>query len=379
MWKLPTILISIVLILVAVGLVMLASTSASLGLQRHGDPNYFVFRQFVWLLLAVCAAVVSARLDYHQLKWAAVPLLGLSVVLLAMCLVPGVGRLINGSRRWLMFHTVNIQPSELAKYASVVFLAWYLDKARRHIQEFTRGVLIPGVALAVVLGLIFLEPDYGTTVLIATVAGVLMYLGGVRKSWLVAGFVVAAAGFAVAVACDEERMNRVISFWNPEKYAADESFQLMNAIYGFVAGGGAGAGLGQGMQKRFYLPEAHTDFIFAIVGEELGLAATLGILLLFAALFICGLVIAAKAPDGFGRLLAWGVTLTLVLQALINMGVVTGSLPTKGMALPFISYGGSSLVVCGLQVGLLVNVALHAGGVIRDEESQRIKDRLQRF
>ena len=174
-------------------------------------------------------------------------------------------------------------------------------------------------------------------------------------------------------------MRRILSFLHPERYAEDEAFQLINALYAFIAGGLRGAGLGQGLQKRFYLPEAHTDFIFAIIGEEMGFIFTAGIVLLYLGFLFCGMFIAWRAPDRFGRLLAFGITLMIATQAAINIGVVTGCLPTKGLALPFIRYGGSSLLVCSFMVGVLVNVALHAGGAIEDDDTRIIKDRTVRL
>jgi len=376
MWKTASVLMGLVLILVTLGVIMLASTSAVRGESQFHNPNYFLLRQLLWLGLAAVVCAAAARLDYHHLRWVAIALLAGAIGLLGVCFVPHVGLCINGSRRWIKLAGLcNFQPSEFAKYAIIVFLAWWMKQAERRAGEFFMGMVVPGAGLAAVLGLIFLEPDFGTTMLTAVVGMSMLFLGGTRLRYLTIAAVVGFCGFAFAVMENPNRMTRILAFLNPAKYAEKEAFQLMNALYAFVAGGSWGAGLGQGLQKHFYLPECHTDFILPSIAEELGLGGSLGVLLLFVGIFVCGMLITGRAPDVFGRLIAFGITLMITIQAMINIGVVTGCLPTKGLALPFISYGGSSLLVSGLMVGTLVNIALHAGGGIRDEDTRMIKDR----
>jgi cell division protein FtsW len=377
MWRTASILIGAVLILLTLGIVMLASTSVELAQARYHNPNYFLIRQGLWLVVALIGAVAAARLDYHGYQWAAPPLLLFSIALLAMTVIPGVGIEVNGSRRWLRAGALTFQPSELAKPAAVLWLAWWLRRSRRHVETAMYGLILPALPLAVMLGLIFIEPDFGTTLLIALVAGLVLFAGGARLGHLLIAAALGFSAFALAIFQDPVRMRRILSFLDVEKYAQKEGFQLMQALLAFVAGGGAGAGLGQGLQKRFYLPEAHTDFIFAIIGEELGIVGTLSVLLLFLTLFVCGMRIAYGAPDFFGRLIAYGLTIMITLQALINIGVVTGCLPTKGLALPFISYGGSNLLVNGIMVGILVNIARHAADGVEDDDLRDIKDRLR--
>ena len=379
MWKTTSILVGIVLVLVTLGVVMLASTSSVQGDTLFHDPNYFLKRQLIWLAIAFVAAFLTSNIDYHYWKPLAIPLTLFSVALLVMALVPGVGLTIKGSSRWLRFGPANFQPSELAKFATVVFLAWWMARVQRHALELTRGLIIPLTGLGLILGLIFIEPDFGTTMLIGVVGMALMFVGGSRASYLVVAAAVGLCGFTLAVMQNALRMRRITAFLNPEKYAKDEAFQLLNAIYAFVVGGGAGVGLGQSLQKRFYLPEAHTDFIFAILGEELGLAASLLVVVLFLGLFICGVRISFSAQDQFGKLLGFGVTLMIVLQAAINIGVVTGSLPTKGLPLPFISFGGSSLLMSLAMVGVLVNIARQSGDESEPDESRCIKDAAHRL
>jgi len=214
--------------------------------------------------------------------------------------------------------------------------------------------------------------------LMAVVGLGIIFLGGAPPGWLLVFTAGGGALFVVAIMENAVRMRRILAFMDPEAYAQTEGYQLLNALYAFVVGGPYGAGLGGSLQKQFYLPEAHTDFIFAIIGEELGLPASLGVLALFLGFFVCGQLIAWRAPDRFGRLLAAGVTLLITLQALINIAVVTGRLPTKGLALPFISYGGSAMITNLALVGLLVNIALHSGGMVADTDTRAIKDRVRR-
>lgn len=378
MRKTASVLVCLVAVLAVAGTMMLASASEVQAEARYHNAGYFLLRQLAWLAMAVGAYWVASRFDYHRLRYAALPLVGVTAVLLILCLIPGVGLNINGSRRWLNLGFANFQPSELAKITVIVFLAWWMKRAERRVTTVRDGVLIPFAVLVVILGLIFKEPDYGTTMLIAAVGMMILFLGGTRFSYLA---IIATAGaclFAFAIMREPEHMRRILAFLNPDKYAENEAFQLVQGLYAFVLGGAGGAGYGESIQKLHYLPEAHTDFILPIVGEEIGLAGSLGFLLGYVAIFVCGVIIVLRAPDLFGRLLAFGITLMVSLQAMINVGVVTGCLPTKGLALPFISYGGSSLLISAAMIGILVNVARHADGEIEDEDTTLIKDRLRR-
>ncbi len=360
MWKTVSLLVFCVGVLMTVGFVMLASTSYDYAQSEFGDPTHFVKRQAFWLALGCIAIGVVSRVPYELWKQFSIPLLLLSVLLLILVFVPGIGHGTKGSHRWIRFAGLGFQPSELAKFSTLVFLAWWLSRHRRYVETFKTGMLVPMCCLGVVLLLIFIEPDFGTTMLVAAVGMIVMFLGGVRISYLTVAGLLGSVGLAIAILHSPERLRRILAFLNPEKYARTEGHQLLNALYAYVEGGSIGAGLGQGLQKKFYLPEAHTDFIFAIIGEELGFPGTFAILLLYFGLFLCGLLIAVNARDSFGRLLALGITFMIVLQALINIGVVTGSLPTKGLALPFVSFGGSSLVMSAVMIGVLINIAAHA-------------------
>jgi len=247
----------------------------------------------------------------------------------------------------------------------------------RHAQKLKEGIIFPIVGLCVILGLIMAEPDFGTTLLLGAVGMLIMFAGGSRVAHLVVVAVCGACAFALAVMRDPVRMGRVLAFLMPEKYPAT-AYHLAQSKVAFIRGGLFGVGLGKSIQKQFYLPEAHTDFILAIIGEELGFIATCVVVLMFLGILVCGLIISFNAPDLFGKLLGFGVTMMIVLQASINIGVVTGCLPTKGLALPFISYGGSSLLVSISCIGVLVNIARHCESS-RDPHTRSIRDKWHRF
>ncbi len=358
---------------------MLASTSGIKAQAIYGDPQYFVKRQIVWSILALLAGVLAARMDYHHWRFLAVPIFALAVILLALVFVPGIGVKIGGSRRWLHIGSFGFQPSEFAKFALIIIMAWWMAREQRYASRFLQGAFIPAGLMGVAPGLIFLEPDFGTTLLTATVGLSIMFAGGTRLIFLLLFATGGLGMFIIAVMHDSVRMKRILAFLDPEKYSQTYSFQLVSAINAFIAGGPGGVGLGQSVQKQYYLPEAHTDFIFAIIGEELGVFATVAIVVLFACIFFCGLKISYRAPDIFGRLLAFGLTLMITLQAAINIGVVTGCLPTKGLPLPFISFGGSSLIMSMVCIGTLVNISQHEQDPFKAVEVKVIKDKVHKF
>jgi cell division protein FtsW len=373
-----TLLIAAVLILVTVGLIMLASASMVKGAAEElfrNDPAYFVKRQGLWMALALAAAAIGSRMDLRWLKAAALPLAGACVILLVLVRIPGIGTEIKGSWRWLRVGPLTVQPSEFAKVGMILAAAWWIARRRRYMDTFRRGILIPVLGLGLFAGLLLIEPDFGTTVLFGLVGIALLFAGGARFTYL-AGFTAAgASAFGLLLALNPNRMRRVAAFLDPVSHAQGSGWQLLNAWDAFGAGGLRGTGLGNSIQKYHYLPEAHTDFILPIIGEELGLVATLAVLLLFAVIFICGLRIASHASDDFGRFTALGITLMITLQALINLAVVTGSMPTKGIALPFISYGGSSLLVSATMIGILINIAHAARNPKEKKRTALFKDK----
>ena len=337
--------------LLAMGLVMLYSSS----MTQVGA--HYLMMQLIWCVFGFGFCVVAAALDYQLLKKYAWLLFGLAVFLLLLVLVPHIGRKINGARRWFDVHGVRFQPSELGKIALLIALAWYGDRFQRRMATFKWGIIIPVAIIGAILGLIFVEPDRGTTILLAVVSLGMLLIAGADWKKMLLPVPLALAGLAYSIWRDPMRMKRIFSWWNLEQNKDGVGYQAYQAMIALGSGGWDGLGLGNGRQKLGFVPEHHTDFIFSIIGEELGLVATLAVLILFVVIFICGLRIAARAPDDFGRFTGLGITLTITLQAIINLAVVTGSMPTKGIALPFISYGGSSLLVSAVMVGLLINVA----------------------
>lgn len=353
------VLVVVTLALVTLGVVMLFSTSAMYARDRYGDAHYLLKRQVVWLGISLVACVLAAQCPYPKLRVAAGVVLVVGVVLLVLVLVPGLGVKVGGARRWLALGGMRFQPSELAKLALILWLAHWLTREKRRLHRFGRGFAVPAAVIAVVCGLILVEPDFGTTALIGAVAVAMIFVAGGPLRYWVPAMALGAVGFGALVLANPVRSQRLMAFLDLEKYKAGAGYQVWQAILAFGSGGAQGLGLGNSRQKMFYLPEAHTDFIFPIIGEELGLWGTLGVWGGFLALVICGILISCRARDLFGQYLGFGLTTLLGLQALINMGVVTAWLPTKGLPLPFISFGGSNLLMSLTAVGLLLSIHRH--------------------
>jgi cell division protein FtsW len=342
-----------VLGVLVIGIVMLFSTSA-FARDSHGDAYFFLKRQALWLSIGLVICFAVALIDYHfwQRTWWL--WLALALLTLALCFVPHIGLRINGSRRWIGLGPVAFQPSEIAKIATVFFLAWWFahyEKATRH-PVF--GFAIPLAVVSTLLALIVCEVDLGTTALVGAAAVVIMFVAG--TSPILLGLLASAGTGAILFAARHERMGRLLAFADLERYKQDAGLQQMQALIAWGSGGIDGLGLGNGRQKMLYLPYAHTDFIFPMIGEELGLRISLLVVLLFTVVIVCGVMIAVHAKDRFGLLIATGVVVLVGLQAAVNIGVTTSLLPNKGLPLPFVSYGGSNLVACLFGIGLLLNI-----------------------
>jgi cell division protein FtsW len=353
--------------LLALGMVMLYSSS-----MTQVGAHYLIM-QLIWCALGLAVCVTAASLDYRLLKKLAWPLLALAVIMLALVLVPHVGKRINGAKRWFDFHGVRFQPSELAKLALIIALAWYGDRFQRQMPTLKRGILAPGLFIGVVLGLIFVEPDRGSTILLAAVSAAMLLIAGVRWKYFIPPILLGAAGLAVSIWRDPMRMKRIFSWLYLEENKSDTGYQAYHSMLALGSGGWTGLGLGNGRQKLGFVPEHHTDFILSIVGEELGLIATLLVVVAFVVIVICGVYIAFNAHDTFGLLLGAGLTLLIGLQAAINIGVVTSALPNKGLPLPFISYGGSNLLAMLACVGILLSIARQARLLPEDMPTEAIE------
>lgn len=341
--------------LVTLGIVMLFSTSA-FAQDSHGDIYYFVKRQGFWLIIGTAACVLGAMVDYHRWRtwWKIV--YGVSALLLALCFVPHVGMKINGSLRWLNLHFAAFQPSEVAKIAAVFFLAWWFSRPETNAKKFIQGFIIPGGVVMVLVCLIAAEVDLGTSALIGATTLAVCFIGGANSFFILGLFGCGLAGLIGMAMMIPERAARMLTFMDPEGDKLGKGLQQWQALIAFGSGGFEGLGLGEGRQKMLYLPYAHTDFIFPMIGEELGFRFTWLVVVGFILIILCGGLIAANAKDRFGKLLAMGIILLISMQAAVNIGMTTSLLPNKGMPLPFISYGGSNLAVCLFMIGILINI-----------------------
>ena len=349
------ILFMAVLAMLVIGIVMLFSTSA-FARESHGDVYFFVKHQAIWLGVGLAVCILAALVDYHfwQRTWWI--WLALAVVTLILCFVPHLGMRINGSRRWVGLSKFSFQPSEIAKIAAIFFLASWFSRYEKSSNSFLYGFVLPVVILAPLLGLILGEVDLGTTVLIGATAFVVMFVAGASPILLGLISFVGLSGIIILATQMSERMGRLAAFLDPQRFKEDAGLQQMQALIAWGSGGMEGLGLGNGRQKMLYLPYAHTDFIFPMIGEELGLRVSLLVVFLFVVIIVCGMMIALHAKDRFGLLLGCGVVSLLGLQAAVNIGVTTSLLPNKGLPLPFISYGGSNVVACLFGIGLLLNI-----------------------
>ena len=349
-------------LLAVVGLVMVFSASGVMAESRYGDAMYFLKRQAMWLVIGFITLHWVARQNYEIWKSLTPILLGVTFMLLVLVLVPMLGSEINGARRWFRIAGFSVQPGELCKLVVVLYLAWFLIRKEKDLTSFTKGMLAPLFVVGVFSSLVLLEPDMGTAVVMVLVLLGILFLGGARLSHLL-GFVavLVPVGYYLIMG-SEYRRRRLLSFLNPWEDPENAGFQLTQSFVALGNGGIMGVGLGEGKQKLFFLPEAHSDFVLALVGEELGFLGTALLMGLFVLIVIKGFRIAGRAPDAYGRNLATGVTLLIGIQALINAGVVVGLLPTKGLTLPFVSYGGSSLIVSFVAIGILLSVSRECSG-----------------
>ena len=359
------VLLGAVLALVTFGVVMVYSASAVYAGARLGDAMWFFKRQAIGACLGLAVLLAVMKLGYRRLEPLAVPLLLVSVGLLLLMHLPGLGHSAGGARRWIRVAGLTFQPSELAKIALVLWLARSLAKKQERIRMFSVGFLPHVIMLALLGALLMLEPDFGTTVVLAVVTLALLFVAGAPLAYLLAVAGAAAPIAGILIWKSPYRIQRVLTFLDPWKDPRGHGYQTVESLLGFGAGGSFGVGLGESHQKLFFLPAAHTDFILSIVGEEFGFAGVSAVLLLFAVIVWRGIKAAHASPDAFGCWVALGLTLLLSVEALVNAGMALALLPTKGMALPFLSYGMSSVIASCFAAGLVLSVSGGAGGFLR--------------
>ncbi len=359
---LPDIMIFIItLALLSLGIVMVFSASSVTAYHELGDAYHYLKRQSLWAAIGLVALVICMNIDYHLWLRLAGPLIVVSIVALAVVLVPGIGITISGSRRWLGAGPVRVQPSEFAKLSVVILLAAYLSTSPDRVKSVVRGVFVPLILVGMCALLVLREPDLGTSIGMAATAWLMLLIAGGSPGWLVGLAAMTAPVIYLYARHDPVRMRRLTSFLDPWADPLDSGFHIIQSLLALGSGGLVGTGLGLSRQKFYYLPEQHTDFIFAIIGEELGFLGAALVVFLYAIFAWRGFRASLNAPDSFGSLLAAGITIMVALQAAMNIAVVTGSMPITGITLPLISSGGSSLVPMLAGVGILLNITRHAG------------------
>ena len=345
-----------VLFLVGIGVVMVYSASSTLALKKFGSDYFFLKKHALFAFAGVIILVISRHFPYRYYRPLAYPLLGLSMALLAIIQFTDLGLSAGGSTRWMRLGSFSFQPSEFARVALVIYLAYSLEKKADRIKNFSIGFVPHVLVLGVFMILIFIQPDFGSVFILGALAWFLLFIGGVRISQLLAAMLVILPVAYLFLINAEYRAKRILGFLNPWEYSTDEGYQIVHSLMAFGTGGFWGTGIGKGYQKLFYLPEPHTDFIFSVIGEELGLLGVLIIIALYAWIIIRGIAIARNAPDLFAAYLAAGLTIAMGLQIVVNMGVALGLLPTKGLTLPLLSYGGTSLLLNMASIGILMNI-----------------------
>ncbi len=345
-----------VLFLTGIGIAMVYSASSELALRDYGNEYYFFTKQLIFAGVGLFAMLICRYIPYRFYRGLTYVLIAVAILMLIAVLIKGMGHDVRGSTRWLRFKWFTFQPVEFARFALIVFMGYSLTKKQDFIEDFKIGFLPHVIVLIIFSMLIIMQPDFGSVALLWMMAWIIMFAGRVRITHLVSAFILLLPAAAYLIFSSDYRLKRYMTFLDPWKYPQDEGYQITHSLMGFGSGGIWGQGFGQGYQKLFYLPDPHTDFIFSVIGEEGGLRWVLIVLFLYLIILWRGLSIARSKRDFFGSLLALGITVSITLQAVINMGVNLSLLPTKGLTLPFLSYGGSSLVINLAIIGILMNI-----------------------
>lgn len=351
----------ITLLLVFCGILMVFSSSAHLAKERYGDVYYFLKREVFYFVIGIAVLFTTKTLSYRHYARLVYPMLAATLLLMLLTFIPGLSHSAKGAPRWISLFGFTFQPSELTKLMVVIFTAYITAKKGAKIKSLVRGYLpIVGVAGVFILAIV-VQKDLGSAFVLSAVVGLMLFVSGTPIKYLVGSVLLAAPAFVIMILSTGFRRQRILAFLDPWKYQQDSGFQIIQSFVAFKAGGFDGVGLAEGKQKLFYLPEAHTDFILSVVGEEFGMLGVLFVTAAFLFFVIQGIRIALRCQDPFGMMLAFGITCLIGLSAFINFGVVMGILPTKGLTLPFISYGGTSLIVYLAAVGILLNISTHVG------------------
>jgi cell division protein FtsW len=339
------------------GVVMIYSSSSIYAAERYNDGFFFLKRHLSFMLIGAILTFFFMSIDYRKLKQYSRPLLIISFILLVLVLIPGLGREVSGARRWFRFKFLSFQPSELAGLAVIIYVADFLSRKGKLIKTFFKGFLPPMCVLGICALLIVVQPDLGSTIALGVVVLVMLFVAGVRPVYMLSLILSSLPALYLLIFHVAYRRARILAFLNPWLDPKGAGFQIIQSQIALGSGGLFGVGLGHSKQKLFYLPAAHTDFIFSIIGEELGLLGTIGVIILFIIFIQQGIKVIKNAPDKFGYFLALGLVVMIAFRAAVNIGVSCGVLPTKGLPLPFISYGGSSFIFDMVSVGILVNIA----------------------
>ncbi|TET54640.1 MAG: putative lipid II flippase FtsW [Actinobacteria bacterium] len=351
-------IISLTTIMVLFGLIMITSASHIIAIFKHKDALYFFERQTLYAIVGAFLFWMTARIDYRKLRALTWPIVAVTTLLLVVLFIPQVGHTSGGASRWIPLYIINLQPSEIAKLAAIMLTVYLLTEQDG--SDFELINFLPFIVVLVIVGLILAEPDLGTAVLIVVSIFIVLFIRGIKLRFLTLFSSFGLSATMGLVLLEPYRFRRLIAFLNPQKYAKEGGFQITQSLIAMGSGGITGVGLAMSKQKFFFLPAAHTDFILAIIGEELGWLGVIGTVIAFALLAIVGFSIAYNASDNYGKLLAVGLTVLLTFQAMVNMGAVVGIMPITGVPLPLISFGGSSLLVTMTSLGIITSISSHS-------------------
>lgn len=356
--------------LISIGIIMIYSSSAFYAERNFGTPYYFLIRQLFALFVGTVLLRVAVKLPYETYKRLTPVLMMITLFFMLIVLVPGIGTQVGNARRWIRFFGFGFQPSEILKLTLIIWVAGFLNRKKELLGYFSRGLLPSFIVTGIFCFLLLLQPDFGTAVLICMTLLIMIFVAGVKTFHMVGSLAGITAIGVFLIFSKAYRLRRITGFLDPWSDPLDSGFQLVQSFIAFGTGGLFGRNLGNSRQKLFFLPEGHTDFIFSILAEETGFVGVLLVMILILALMLKGFEISLNCREDFGRNLAFGISTLIFLQSIFHIGVVIGLLPTKGIPLPFISYGGSSLVLCMFMVGILINIANHSSPVYRDESHE---------